>query len=87
MSDVHALRDALQDWGDWDVAEYRLAMVLGIIARDANFATVKGTFWSNNPVGNFLYQTLDGLVSIGALERRDEPDIQFRWNPAFESLR
>jgi hypothetical protein len=87
MDDVSALRDALADWCDWDIAEYHLAVVLGIIAQDAPFGRMKGTFWSNNPVGNFLYQTLEGLVSIGVLEYRDEPDNQFRWNPASESLR
>jgi hypothetical protein len=40
-------------------------------------------FWSNNPVGNLLYETLESLVQVGVLESRDEPDKQYRWNPAF----
>jgi hypothetical protein len=30
-----------------------------------------------------LYEMLKKLVAAGVLERRDEPDIQYRWSPAF----
>jgi hypothetical protein len=41
-------------------------------------------FWTNNKVGNSLSQMLDLLVNIGILEKRDEPDFQYRWNPVFK---
>jgi hypothetical protein len=40
--------------------------------------------WSNNPIGDMLMQQLELLVEQGVLEKRDEPDLQFRWNPAFK---
>jgi hypothetical protein len=85
---MNQLTDALNEWCDCDVAQYHLAVVLGVIAPDANFETgVKCIFWTDNPIGNYLFHTLNGLVSIGVLERREEPDCQYRWKPDFESLR
>ncbi len=43
----------------------------------------KHVFWSTNPVGNMLYAMLDQMVAVGILEKRDEPDFQYRWNPSF----
>jgi hypothetical protein len=34
-------------------------------------------------MGNTLFAMLDQLVKQGVLEKRDEPDIQYRWNAAF----
>ena len=39
----------------------------------------KGVVWSNNPVGNALAEILEALVKVGVLERREEPDVGFRW--------
>jgi hypothetical protein len=50
---------------------------------EVNFALeAKHVFWSNNEVGNALYQMLDHLVKIGALEYDEEQQL-YRWNPSF----
>jgi hypothetical protein len=79
---IETLKSALQDWTDWDAAGYSTAVALGIIDPERSpFQTkAKHVFWSNNAVGNALCQFLEVLVSLGILERRDEPDIQYRWN-------
>ncbi len=31
-----------------------------------------------------MYAFLEALVQEGALERHDEPDIEYRWNPKYK---
>ena len=80
----NTLRETLTDWTDWDWAAFYLAVALGLMPNDsATYFIAKGVFWSNNPLGNLLYKTLEGLVEQGILETREEPDNQFRWNPSY----
>jgi hypothetical protein len=76
------LREALDDWTDWDGAEYRLAIAIGLIdpVRSPFETKAKHVFWSNHDVGNALHDVLEMLVKLGVLEKRDEPDTQYRWN-------
>lgn len=77
------LREALKDWTDWDVAEYRLAICLGLMSPQVDFASqAKHVFWSNNPVGTALSACLTQLVHTGVLEF-DEEEQRVRWSPAF----
>ena len=70
----------LADWTDWDVAAYHLGLHLGALPGD--FATEnKAVFWTDNPLGNGLHDALLALERAGVLERREEPDEQFRWRP------
>jgi hypothetical protein len=82
---VETLRGALQDWTDVDLAEYYTAVALGLIDPERSpFQTqAKHVFWTDNPVGNALHQLLETLVSLSVLERRDEPDLQYRWNAQY----
>ncbi|GAA0681910.1 hypothetical protein GCM10010193_39520 [Kitasatospora atroaurantiaca] len=73
------LRIALEDWADVDVAQLALGQALGIFPKDAGVREFKYVFWSANPLGDALYAQLLKLVDGKVLERRDEPDIQFRW--------
>jgi hypothetical protein len=84
-ANIETLKAALQDWTDWDGAGYSMAVALGLIDPGLSpFSTkAKHVFWSNNAVGNALHQFLDALVSLGVLERRDEPDRQYRRNRAY----
>jgi len=41
----------------------------------------KFLFWTNNVLGDSLWEALHSLVRAGVLEYRDEPDHQFRWSP------
>lgn len=77
------LKDCIGDWTDWDVAAYRLGISLGLMPDASTFGRAKHVFWSNHQVGELLYAMLDQMVSAGILEKRDEPDIQYRWNPVF----
>jgi hypothetical protein len=79
------LRAALADWVDIDVACYSLVVALGLIDPETSPLPTKAkhVFWTDHPVGNFLSDILERLTSLGVVERRDEPDIQFRWNAAY----
>lgn len=73
-----SLADDLDDWTDWDAAAYALGRTLGLF-HDADFPRVKHVFWTDNRLGNGLHDALLALVSAGVLDRREEPDEQFRW--------
>jgi len=77
-------REALASWTDADAAMHMLARSLGVVAQNSTTREVKWIYWSNNPLGEFLYRMLNELVLLGALEKRDEPDLQFRWREGFE---
>jgi hypothetical protein len=77
------LRESIGDWTDWDGAAYRLGICLGLMPNAAAFGAAKQVFWSNHEVGDLLFSILDRLVEKGILEKRDEPDIQYRWSPTF----
>ena len=80
-----SLPERLRDWLDWDSAAYWLAISLGLMKDEPGLfqGPAKHVFWSNNPVGNMLYAMLDQMVAVGILEKRDEPDFQYRWNSTF----
>jgi len=73
----------MKEWSDWDGAARWLATCLGLMPDEPGWGRTKHVFWSNHPIGNVLYETLERLVQVGVLESRDEPDKQYRWNPAF----
>jgi hypothetical protein len=79
-----SLRELLAEWTDWDFASYSLAICLGLMKSAPAFGRSKHVFWSNHPIGDLLLGMLNSMTIAGVLERRDEPDIQFRWNAAFK---
>ena len=76
------LRETLRSWTDWDGAAYCLAVALGLIdpARAPLQTKAKHVFWSQHEVGGALHDMLEILVKLGVIERREEPDTQYRWN-------
>ena len=60
-----------------------LAQCLGIMPLGTGMNEAKWVYWSDNPLGNMLYGTLERLLKLGALERREEPDLQYRWRSAY----
>ena len=68
----------LTEWTDVDGAQHEVARALGIVASDEEMRDRKALYWSDNETGNLLKHILDHLVSLGILETRDEPDIQYR---------
>ena len=74
------LRESLADWSDWDVAAFALGVSIGLFSEWTNGPLPhKGIFWSANPIGDALHEALNALVRGGVLERREEPDVQYRW--------
>ncbi|MEV4001668.1 hypothetical protein [Actinomadura sp. NPDC049753] len=73
------LSERLADWLDWDGAAFLVGSCLGIFDESESFARVKAVFWTDNPLGSALHEVLLQLVAAGVLERREEPDEQFRW--------
>ena len=78
-------REQIAHWTDADLAQYALAVALGLMNPDrTSFATdAKHVFWSANPIGDALLEILRRLTAAGVLQSRDEPDVQFRWSPDF----
>ncbi|BEP15053.1 hypothetical protein acdb102_33640 [Acidothermaceae bacterium B102] len=70
--------DALSDWTDADLACFRLGVELGVLP-EGTFHSHKGLLWTDNPLGNGLYEALVALTNARILEQRLEPDNQFRW--------
>ncbi len=89
---IASLKERLTGWTDWDGAAYELGACLGFWPEFGAppghdcWNGVKGIMWSAHPLGDSLYHFLDELVESGCLERREEPDIQYRWNPRYTEL-
>ncbi|MFF4274247.1 hypothetical protein [Streptomyces sp. NPDC001536] len=73
------LSEGLAGWTDWDGAAFVAGRSLGIFGESETFAQVKWVFWTDDPMGNALHEVLLQLVAARVLERREEPDEQFRW--------
>jgi hypothetical protein len=76
------LADDLADWTDWDLAGYALGRACGLFRGEDFSRDAKGTFWTDNDTGAGLHDALLGLAKAGVLDRREEPDEQFRWRGA-----
>lgn len=79
MSTDSPLRTTLAEWKDCDISEHALAQALGIFPADMPMRDQKWVYWTNNPLGSRLHSMLNELVQLGILEKRDEPDEQYRW--------
>ncbi|MFD9635355.1 hypothetical protein, partial [Streptomyces violascens] len=73
------LSERLAEWTDWDGAAFLVGSSLGMFGESETFTKAKAVFWTDNPMGNALHEVLLQLVAAGVLERREEPDEQFRW--------
>jgi hypothetical protein len=74
------LKSRLKDWTDWDGAAFHLGLELGVFESEDDWSRTKHIFWTDNRLGKGLHDALVALVAGGVLERRDEPDDQFRWS-------
>ena len=80
------LKELLGDWTDFDVSQYYLACCLGLMVYDDsfdNFRKAKGVFWSQNEIGNMLFEMLRMMVGTGILEF-DEEEEKYRWHKSFK---
>lgn len=83
------LKIRLANWHDWDGAAYELGVCLGIwgdygapLSEDP-WHGLKHIFWTDNPLGNSLYNMLMNLVESGVLECKED-NLCFRWNPNYK---
>jgi hypothetical protein len=79
------LAASLADWTDADSAAHALARSLGLMPDVSAMSDAKWVYWSNNPLGNELIALLDRLTVLGFLEKREEPDLQYRVHPEFRT--
>ena len=80
------IQGLFEDWVEPDIGMYYLACLSGIMNYDEsfdNYRKAKGVFWSNNELGNMLFEMLQKMAETGLLEK-DEQQYQFRWNKSFE---
>jgi hypothetical protein len=80
---METLRVALANWTDFDASAHVLAQCLGIMPPQLQMKDVKWVYWSENPLGTMLHSTLELLSELRALEKREEPDLQYRWNSGY----
>ena len=55
------------------------SVVVPGLFEDMPFSTLREVFCTDNALGNGLHDVLLALVRGGVLDRRGEPDEQFRW--------
>ena len=83
LPNFSSLKEALADWQEPDVTAYELGRCLGVIEHDVPFGSSKPLVLTSNNVADMLYQTLDRLVKIKALEY-DDNELRYRWNSSFK---
>lgn len=79
------LKNDLKEWQDIDTAAFCLACAIGLMKEGDFQVKAKHVFWSNNPIGDMLYEMLKHLVKVGILEENPDPEeMAYRWNPNFK---
>lgn len=87
---VYSLKSSLKEWTEIDVAAFRAGVALGIIPPLSdekeiyNFGGKKWVFWTKNPLGTLLFDLLENLVRADILEKHENDDHLYRWNPDFK---
>jgi hypothetical protein len=81
---MKTLKEELADLTDIDGAQDSLARCLGLLGPQTRFnVEAKHVYWTNNPVGQTLFNLLDRLAEIGVLEWSADGNYRVRWNPVF----
>ena len=89
---IASLQARLTGWTVWDLAMYHIGACLGFWPEfgaptgEDPWNGVKGVIWSGNPLGDTISNFIVALSKEGCLERRDEPDIAYRWNPKYKGM-
>jgi len=74
------------NWVDFDVAEYYLACLIGLVRYDDSwdeFRRTKGVYNTKNEVGDMLYLFLEKLVEVELLEKDEIKG--YRWNKDYDA--
>ena len=80
------LRLMLSEWTDADIAEYHIAVALGLfdVGTKVTFAgKYKWLFETRNRCSDMISSMLKGLTDMGVLEH-DEEGMTYRWNPEYK---
>ena len=77
---MKTLKEYLKDTIDLDVAQFYLGYTLGIYDDDSmdSFRNHKGTFWTKNPLGEFLANTLFRMADLNIIEF-DKEELTVKW--------
>jgi hypothetical protein len=76
--------DGLNEWRDFDGTLLVLGKSIGIFGDKVDsIMDVKPILWSNNPVGNCLYDILNKLIILGYILHDKEED-KFKINSEFD---
>ncbi|MEP3890392.1 MAG: hypothetical protein ABJN69_07980 [Hellea sp.] len=87
---MQGLRQSLETWTEIDVAAFHAGAALGIIPPPSDgesiysFGDKKWIFWTENPLGNMLFDLLENMVTLNILEKHKGDDHLYRWNTRFE---
>jgi hypothetical protein len=79
---LKTFKEALEKWTDYDIAEYLLALDLGLVKEGDFQVRAKHIFNTDNKLGNMLSDILRKMEEEGILEYNEE-ETQFRWNAAY----
>jgi hypothetical protein len=82
-SDFSSLKEALAEWQDIDVTAYYVGQCLGLIERNVSFAASKPLVLTSNSVSHVIYDILDALVKLAAVEY-DPEEMRYRWSSTFK---
>jgi hypothetical protein len=82
---INSLRD-IKEWTDCDGVEFEFMVMLGLIdpVKSPFASKAKHVFWSANDVGTAVHEMMETFVRLGMLEKREEPDLQYRWNQEYK---
>jgi hypothetical protein len=86
MEKYTSLKERLSVWSSWDITSYEVGACLGFwpnfgaLPGNDPWHGIKGVIWSSNILGDSINVFISALVDEGMLEKRDDPDIEFRWN-------
>lgn len=77
------LRQKIVEWTSAEMAAHWLAQCLGIVSADTEYGAVKWLYSAGSDIGDALYRILNLLAENRILEKRLEPDTEFRWAPDY----
>ena len=71
------LKEHLENWTEFDYAQFSLGVVLGLWPNTPKaFTENKWVFWTDNQIGNMLYGILEKMVKENILESNSDG---YRW--------
>ena len=84
---MRTLRERLEDWVEVETAAFEVAVLLGLVRRDADLFRGADRFvWADSDVGDTLLAIVGTLIDGGILEADDpEETTMVRFDPAFEA--